>query len=157
MAACWVAALIGYLLCLAGPIVCLAVPEEANARGYLIGSVILQIINFGHSVLLYLLPKFKIAALDTASDIAGGVSALLFLLFLKSLAGYIGRADLARRAVNVMIVSAVLLALAGGMYAGMNAGNAAFGLLLVAISVGLIIAFVMYVNLINDLRKCLRR
>ena len=105
------ALLVGAILCIVGPIVCLAVPEETNSRGFLIGSVVLQLINFVYSIFSYMIPDLKSPALAALFGILGCVGAVLFLLFLKNLSEYVGRSDLAQRAKNILITGGVLIGL----------------------------------------------
>ena len=155
------------ILMFAGPLVCLAVPSESGARGLIIGSVVFQLANLSYVIVLQFLPVEIPAAVDLVLSLLGLVGTVLFILFMKKLAEYIGRERLAARARNLLITLAVLVALGAVVVAAAVAealegfpvgipGMATVLLGLVVVVLGLIV-FVMYANLIDALRKALRR
>jgi hypothetical protein len=136
-----------------GAVVCLAAPDESNARRFLIGSVAIRGISLVYSFLYYLIPTLRSNALTTISGILGCVRYLVFMLFLKNLSVYIGRADLARKAKNVLMLGGLILVLFLPVFLGIVKN---FGLLGPVILIAAIVTFVIYVNLINELRRCLK-
>lgn len=173
--------LVANILTLVGPIVCLAVPEESGAKGLILGSVIFQLINLVASVLGAIAPRLLPQPLPVVLNLCGIVGYVLFVLFMKKLSEYVGRLDLAARAKNVLIGFGVLVGLgvvllvgllgtgffaAAAGPAGMGRGAppvawAPMGLLMLlgalVLGVGSLVVFVMQVNLIDGLRKALRR
>ncbi len=145
-----IAIMAGFLLLVIGPILCLAVPSESGAKGFILGSVTLQVINVAFSVAQQFagIPQ----ALIPVTQLVSIVSAILFVMFMKKLAEYIGRPDLAKRAQNVLIIGVVLL-LVAIVAAGAMAVNPMFGMLGLVLAVLGLMAFVMYANLVDALRK----
>jgi hypothetical protein len=147
-----VGAIVGGLLMFIGQVLCLAVPAESGGRGLIIGTVILQALNFVTSVTMNLVGNGT-----KSGNLFGLIGAVLFILFLRKVSQYIGRRDLATRAGNVLGIMGAIVGLA--MVAGVLAAIKAQAALFVMGAVGLIalVGFVMYVNLLNALRKALRR
>ena len=155
------------ILMFVGPLVCLAVPTESGARAYIIGSVVFQLANIGYAVLSQFVPVEIPLAAALILNLLGVVGTVLFILFMKKLAEYIGRERLAARARNLLVTLGVLVVLGTVFVAVAIVGTleelpegtllAVIGVLgLVVIVLGLIV-FVMYANLVDALRKALRR
>jgi len=155
------------VLLLVGPLVCLAVPAQSGARSYLIGSVVFQAASIAYAVLANLAPVPIPPAVSLILSLLGVVGTVLFILFMKKLAEYIGHRRLADRARNLLATLVATVVLGGVLglgavvltTAGIPAGTlglviGALGLLVLMLG---LIAFVMYANLINALRKALRK
>jgi hypothetical protein len=173
---------VAFILLLVGPIVCLAVPEETGAKGLIVGSVICQVVNLVASVVNAIAPGLIPPPLLMVLGLCGIAANVLFVLFMKKLSEYIGRLDLSARANNVLIGIGVLaglfvvvfVAALGTGFAVAVAGPAAMGrgaapaaaaglgmacAMLVgglALLIAGLVVFVLYVNLIDGLRKALR-
>jgi hypothetical protein len=158
-------AFLGSLMMFIGQIVCLAVPPESGARGLIIGTVVLHAAGF----VISFAAGFSSAQAQAqagpgaASQVNGGagnllgfIAAILFILFLRKVSQYIDRPDLASRASNILRLMLVIVALF--VMAGiLVAAKAAFAPLFMFVgAVAALVMFVMYVNLINSLRKALR-
>lgn len=155
-----VAAAIAMLL---GELMCLAAPAESNARSLIIAAVACHAAAF----LINLAGQFGLA--NGFLTIIGGLAGLgyfvLFLLFLKSIAGY---ADLAEHAgrVAVLLIGIPLVWVCGmggvlltfmGAAGGGGAGVGIFALLLfLVLGLAGLVLFVMYVNLLFQLGRDLR-
>ena len=153
--------IVGSILNFVGPLVCLVVPAESGAKGLIVGSVIFQLANVIHSVVVLVAPRLIPETTSKVLNLLGLVAAVLFVLFMKQLSEYIGRPDLAARARNVLVAAAalfvigVVVAVAIAATAG-PAGLAGLGLLMIVLLIGALIVFVMYANLIDALRKALQ-
>lgn len=152
----------GSLLMLLGPMICLSAPAESGGKGFVIGSVLLQfpavVQVLVHQLAPQILPLAVILPLwvTIVAQVLGWIGFVLFVLFLRKLAHYVGREDFSRRARNVLIGLAKLCVVgtvfAVVSYAEIFVVGIFFGLSLV---LGGLIVFVMYANLVNDLRKTL--
>jgi len=164
-----IAMLVGYLLVLIGPLFCLAVPAESGSKGFIIGSVVCTLASLAPLATTWLGIRFTPFD-SSASSVISTLGAILFMLFLRKLSLYIGRPDLARRAMAVLIsaiVICVLLigsalfvlgvrassAVPGGAAAG---GAAGAGVLMLVLMIAALVVFILYANLVNSLRKALR-
>jgi hypothetical protein len=153
--------LAAYVLQFTGTLFCLAAPKESGSKGLIIGSVICMIV----SLLVGVLGYFEIRATAFDPYLSSGVSVLgtiLFMLFLWKLARYIGRPDLARRALIVLLAAIGIGLFVSGSFA-MNLGaihpnlaGEASGWLLIGSLVAALVVFVLYANLVNAMRKALR-
>ena len=171
--------LAGSITGLVGRFFCLAVPERVGAaKPMIIISVVLELVALGASVLnnANSLAGGRILPL-TASAILGGVgavlsivSAILFLLFTRSVATYIRRYELADKAMSVLklwgacvacylaalgfIVAGIVMAGAAGPGAGggMGAGGACVGLILMLVTLVIaLIALIQYATLLSGM------
>ena len=147
---------IGALLVLIGPVFCLSVPRESGCRPFIIASIALQLLNpvLTTGLTLSGLALWTIVSGPTAAFLASAA----FALFLRKLAEHLGQFALREQASRVLVASFLLLVtyvggtmLRMGDIRGMLA--LAFG---VAILLGTLIVFVMYVNLINNVRRAIR-
>jgi hypothetical protein len=149
----------GALMTLVGPLFCLSVPTATGARGLIVASVILQLtfyaLSIAASVVTFRVPLFGVILMNGT----GFAATVLFLLFLRRLAEYIGRQDLAKRARNVLLLIVVVILVTVAFYGiiPMAGGVARGALAAIAMGSGVIalIAFVMYANLVDGLRKSL--
>jgi hypothetical protein len=150
--------LVGYLLMLIGPMLCLSVPAETGAKGYIVGSVILQLLNI--CLTLGSAALGAGSAIPSWVGLGGGATAMfgsiLFVLFMRQLALFIGRDDLAKHANIVLILGLVLIASAIGAAVAATFLPSGIMLVIVVAIVGLAL-FLKYANLINALRKALRK
>ncbi len=149
---------ISWLMVIIGPFFCLSVPSKSGAW-VLIGSLLFQLTGFflliGLRTGADLPPALQL--LIQFSGVAGGV---LFILFLMMVARMIGREDLRRRGINLLIGSVMLVVLSiAAVYLNStnNRGNMESvaliaGFLTVA---GVLVLFLMYANLINYLAKAI--
>ena len=150
--------IIGSVLMFVGPLLCLSVPAETNAKGLIIGTVVLQVINLGFPILPTL--GVELSGFQSFAQIFGVLSAICFVLFMRRLAQFIGREDLASRARNVLVLGIVVFLTAIGGFVAIfalmdRAELSFFGIMLVVMLLGLVL-FVMYANLVNALSKALK-
>ncbi len=82
----------GYLMLLAGPLFCLAVPSETGAKGLIIGAVGLQVIGIVLTVLQRSMANRLPITTAALGNLAAFLSSILFVMFMRKLASYIGRA-----------------------------------------------------------------
>lgn len=144
-----------------GPIVCLAVPAETRSKGLITGSVIFQLLNLVVGIFVQVAQRLEAIAaswLVTAqlgSSMIGATAFILFILFIKRLAQFIGRDDLAQRAgtvLNTWILLFILL-MAGTIVLAVAPLGALFILLPAAVAA--IIVLVVYVKLIESMKNAL--
>ena len=138
---------------LVGPIFCLSVPAETNAKGLIIGAVVLQLLNFSITVLSA--AGVNLGPFAPFAQMFGVLSAICFVLFMRRLSQFIGREDLASRAGRVLMLGLVTVVAAIGSFFAMFTLGPAAALLLLGVAAMMLIAFVMYANLVNALSKAL--
>ena len=134
-----------------GPLLCLAVPPETNAKGLIVASVIFQLIN----TVMVVVSMFSIfPMMQGIGQLFGFISAVLFVLFMRRLALFVGRQDLADRARNILILGAITVVVS--MLGLFSLIVPAMGMLFLGVGILGIIMFVMYANLVNYLRLALK-
>jgi hypothetical protein len=156
--------LLGYGLNLVGTFMCLATPEETGAKGMITTSVIITVVSLVLTIVNFIVNNNAVAGVAGILSVIGGIC---FILFLKRLAGFIGALHLEQRARSILIALAVgvgflilLLVLMVGMEP--NAPRAGGGILAgiaitsLVLTIGGLVVFVMYANLINNLRKAIQ-
>lgn len=151
-----IALTVARVMLLIGPILCLNAPAESGARWPIFGSVILM----SASILMGIL---KVGMMGLSAEIVSYGATVLFLLFLRNIALFLEREDLARRATTVLVVGAVvvsvfmvlpwlvlaaLAAKADSLVMALGAVAIVNALLGLATALG-------YVKVINELRKAI--
>ena len=158
----------GGIMALLGRLLCLFVPAESGARPLIAVSVAIEVFGTICAVADRVAPGQIPQRLTSVLGLVNIVGTLLFILFMRKLAEFVGRPDLARRAMNVVILSLVLcgvfiLAFVAGptfFVADKKTGPAMSPILAIpmfAVVIGGLVAFVMYANLIRVMAKLLRR
>lgn len=136
-----------------GPLLCLPAPTAAGARALIIAAVVMQ------------LGSYVIGFVPLNAALVGGVGVLLwwaglvaFVLFMRQLAVFIVQPILALRALRLLIVGLLwlLLMIAASIMIGMQYAGLPMALVLLSLLIGGLIVFVMFANLVNDLRKKIR-
>jgi hypothetical protein len=152
-------AVLGGLLYFAGQLVCVSVPKETGARGFVTASVILSLGSvlslFVRVPVSFALESMSIIAIFLITRFSGIASIFFFVLFLRKLSAFLGRKDFMIRARNLLILGAILLGVLGALFIAKFSRQETFGILGIVLVLGGLIAFVMYANLINALRKVL--
>ena len=146
--------MIASVMMFVGPLFCLSVPAETNAKGLIIGTVVLQVINFAFAVLPA--AGVELSGFESFAQIFGVLSAICFVLFMRRLAQFIGREDLANRASKVLVLGIVVFLTAIGEIVSMIALGPIAGILFLVVLVMGLVLFVMYANLVNALSKALK-
>jgi hypothetical protein len=151
----------GRLLGITGSLFCLATPAETGAQGFIFTSV--ATMGGGVGVQLAVWLGFVSPRLELLQHIFYIVSGATFLLFLRRLAQFTGRDDLAEKAKSVLmwcgvllvlIIGIILVPLVNGRPIGRNDGTLAIlGILGLVLLIGGLVVFVRYANLVNSLRK----
>ena len=145
----------GAFMMVIGMAMCIAVPRETNGRGLIIGSLVCQIVNVSASGFEGLIPDLPVY-FSLVANLLGLVGNVLFLMFLRCVALYIGRQDLAKRSIViiVMIVALIPIAIGAGVAAA-TMGEVGW-IVLGATGIFALVTFVMFVNLINESRKAIK-
>lgn len=149
--------LIAPILMFVGPLFCLTVPAQTNAKGLIIATVVLQLANY---VAIFLpMIGFDFGEFQRFTQTLNLLSNICFLLFMRKLAMFIGRVDLAGRASRILIGGIVVLvgiiATAVFTMARLDASMIMLALLAL-LAIGVVVLFVMYANLLNALSKALK-
>ncbi len=157
----------GAVMEIIGPLFCLATPQETGAAGYiyvsvaaLIGSLALQ-----GAALLQALEKIPALppALGIVQPILGVLSGLTFMLFLQRLNTFIGRPDLAHKAMTVFVVALVLITIQAGFLTYVLVTRTVpidartLGWASLAVVIAWLVTFLMYANLLTYTRKAILR
>lgn len=149
------------LLMFVGQVLCIAVPEQSGARMLIVASVALQGLSFVFTLLMVtgLLGTAVGVAISLLGNLLSVASLVCFVLFLKKVAQYIDRYDIAAKATRSLIVGLIS---AAGLAAspllallGIGIGGLA-SLLILGCAIGALVALVMYANTITYLRKAIK-
>jgi len=167
----------GWLLWLIGPFFCLSVPGETGARGLIIASVTCQGTAAGLVLLQFAAPLLFYTSLGGiggffavgagVGQLLGLAGSVLFVLFMMKVGRQLGREDLHRRGRNLLILAVFifigLIALSVAMFSAISGpsssgpsrlATAASGIA-IAWGIAVLIAFIMYANLVHQLYKAI--
>lgn len=136
---------------LVGQIMCASVPAASGARGLAIGAAVCVVANIVLSLLANLGGSAGVA-LELLGNLASIAGSILFLLFMRSVAKYLGEHELASSVMRFLIFSicfvagifvlAVLIGVATAASDGRAPGSPLLGLFgVVALVVGLVLFF----------------
>jgi hypothetical protein len=110
-----VLSLIGAMFNVIGVLFCLATPPETRARGLIFTSVGAMLVTMLFAFFNFLQQVRLVAPLPTALNVASPllavVSVVSFLWFLRRLNQFVGRPDLARRAIVVIVYVCFVIAM----------------------------------------------
>jgi hypothetical protein len=157
------AMLLGCLMVFVGQVVCAAVPSITGAKVFALAAVVLQVASVAHSLLPLvqrlvptLNPPWPVTILLNS---LGAIGTVCFVLFMRRVSLFLARTDLARRARNVLIVGAILVAgIVALVFAAQSRqpdSTVPVAIFTLIVLVAALICFVMYANLVNSLRKVL--
>ena len=149
--------MLGSVLVFVGPILCLSVPAESGAKGLIIASVCFQIGHVVYTFASFFAPARIPVDMNYVLNFCGAIGGALFVLFMKRLARFIGETKIETRAVNVLFVASAAVVLVGFVLMGDKSSTDIFNFygLLFAAGVAATLAFVMFIGLVNSLRKAL--
>jgi hypothetical protein len=148
--------LLGIFVKIIGPVLCLAVPAESGVKRFLVGSIVLDLIAIVYTIVQIIFPMALLSIVFYITRFCSIISLFTFVYFLKTFSEYIGRDDLSALGKKVLIgylivpvgIIAVLLLLF--VVPLFFVVVAYMGLFILIICI-----FVMYLNLINGLRRAL--
>lgn len=171
------AVIVGSLMMFVGQCLCLTVPAATGAKGLITTTVAIQVLNLvvgiGASVASTTMgepnePNPAVMGVQLVSGILGMVGFFCFLMFIKKVAQFIGRHELAAYAGRVIGVFAVILAIyiamislmitatVGGAGGGMAAVGGCLGLVvLIAGIAGLCMYTTLLRNTITAISSCM--
>jgi hypothetical protein len=129
-----------------GQFMCCAVPEETGAKNFAMIAAICIIINIICSVAAVALPPIQ--ALGSLASLTGNI---LFILFLRKVALYLGNQELASSAMGflVFLIVVVVVAVLISVGAAMSGTPALMGILGLLVIVGALVALVWYMRLLK--------
>jgi hypothetical protein len=134
---------------LIGQALCASVPQHSGARGYAVGAIVCVALNF---ILSFISGATQTEALSAVAGLCNLIGSILFILFIRQAATYLGNLDLASSAGNflifsvAMVVGVILLAVGVAL-----AGPALAVILGLAMLIAGIVMFVWYLRLIRNL------
>jgi hypothetical protein len=139
-----------------GPILCLSVPAESGSKRFLVGSIVLYLISIVITIVHDISPMAFPSIFFYISIFCRIISYFIFIYFLKKLSEYVGRDDLSAQGKKVLIGYLIIPV---GILAGFLLGFVIDPFFAVTALMGLFIfvicIFIMYINLINGVRKTL--
>lgn len=147
-------AILSTVLNLLGKAFCISVPDETRARGLALAAFLLGFVQ----VFTSLVARFAFLPSASVVGVLGFfASHILFLLYMRRLANHIQRPDLVRRTTRILIGSAIVGLLTAGFFAMTLQGQSTASIVIYGtLGFGLLILFVMYANLVNELGKSIR-
>jgi predicted RNA-binding Zn-ribbon protein involved in translation (DUF1610 family) len=137
---------------LVGYVFCTNVPEVSGARGFAVGTIVCLVANM-------LLNVFggtpNLAALRLLGSLVAVIGSVLFILFIRTTATYLGNLDLAKSALRFLIVGGIYFAgcFALGVVAGIGKLPALLGVLGLFFVIAGLVAFVWILRLLQKLMK----
>jgi hypothetical protein len=139
---------------LVGQVMCVNVPEASGAKGFIIGAIICMAANLLFSFVGALFPP--LSALGSLASLVGYV---LFILFIRQSAAYLGDQPLASSAIRFLIFGVVFIfgLIALGVIAGVGGEEVLLAVLGLSAIVGGIVALVWYLRLIRSLMATIDR
>jgi hypothetical protein len=152
---CCILLFLARILSFIGPIVCLTVPAETGAKTWIMLSVLFELGSVASSVAYWVAPGSIPHSLSMILSLCGYVSLVFFILFMKKLSSFIDRYDLVHRAVRVLAGLVLVLVFGAASFLACDI-NPVFILLFLAVMIGTLIVFLMYVSLLDALIKALK-
>lgn len=151
------------LVIFAGEILCTAAPRESGAKSLAFAAVALQGVSLGSVLLTWLLEWMEsptaVMVVQGVGNLAGLMSLVCFVLFMRRLALFIQRRDVAGRATRSLIVGTVsLVLLVAGValeLVGLDAPLLAASIAMMVGGLGFLVALVMYANTVTYLRTAI--
>jgi hypothetical protein len=161
--------LVAQVLNLVGTILCLSAPAETQARGWIFASLVAELLNMIPALAARLGLYSDSEVAQSAELLLGIVAYVTFILFLRKLGQFIGRTDLAQRAVYLLLLGAVLVGLdmvflassvlsveVKGQLGVRGAGMAGIALFAgVSMFIVEIVALVKYLGLLADMKSAI--
>jgi len=160
--------LVGAIVYLVGMAFCIAAPSESGAKGLAIAAICLYLAAFVSAFAggFFGVSFLAMQVVQILSNLVSLASFVLFLLFMRKFALYIGRSDVAGRAMRTLVVGSISAALLlGGVLASpvlldgaafQDEGPAmAFGIAMVIGGIGSLVSLIMYANTATYLRKAI--
>ena len=148
-----VGVLIGGLMLFVGLFRCLSAPAAVRGRGLIIGSVVCQTLVGVMVLRMGMAPS--IIAMYTSLT-----SHVLFVVFMRRIAEFIGRLDLAARAGNILIGGSIMASCIGilgiARLVATQSGGAFITLTGTVLALATAVSFLMYVGLLNALRRAIK-
>ncbi len=145
---------LGWIMLIVGPFFCLSAPAETGARGAIMASIGCQVL-----ALLTMVAPFvglSLGALgNSIGSLMGTIGTVLFIIFLMKIAIYVDRPDLHAKGRTILILSAILIGTLITVAVGSDVIGEAAGFVMMGVAIGMLIAFVMYANLISYLFKAI--
>ncbi len=149
--------IVAAILSFVGPLLCMAVPAETGARGFIVGAVFFQMPSIVFLIVLVLSPDRaelgRNVVLNLVVNATSLVAFVMFLLFMQKLAELIGRRRLANRANHILVLLVITLFVAGIMVLLIVAQVHPIAVLAASVTVliGLIVLLALYGSLLISL------
>lgn len=154
--------LAGGIMMLVGRIYCLSVPDETGAKSFIVIAVICDILGMGLGFVGGFSDSAPASGLGNLTNLLASV---MFILFMKKVADFVGRKDLAERSMSLLILGGVMFGLMVLMFAlvvvtaASGASAAALGMVMLVLGLSLFVVgifmFFRYVRLLVDLRTAI--
>lgn len=144
--------LIGLLLLIIGPLVCLMTPAETGAKGLIIAAVICQLLGLISSVgqsiseTMFASPIREIVVFSEALLIL--LSVIMFVLFMMRISTYLKRHDLRDKGKTILIAAGILTILGIASTVFQTFSNDLEIILLAMVGVGSLLVAIMFTSLI---------
>ena len=142
--------LIGGLILFVGPLRCLSAPAAARGRGLIVGAVVCQTL-VGITFWVFL---------PMISWIASLASHILFVLFMRKIAAFIGRIDLIACARNIFIGGVIMASCFGiqgiAHLRATQPGGALITITGTTLAFVASVVYVMYLGMLNSLRHAIK-
>ncbi|MGA2059326.1 MAG: hypothetical protein ABSG67_02505 [Thermoguttaceae bacterium] len=145
--------LFAFFIDFVGPIYCLAVPTESGAKRFLMMSILFNLIGIINSIVHLLAPIIFSSIFIKPFGFLSFIGTFIFIIFLKKFAEYIGRDDLGSKGKKILIVYIIFFVMEICTFEISIFPKGLTALLFFLGAITGLIYFLLYITLINDLRK----
>lgn len=151
-------AVVGWLMVTFGPFFCLTAPPETEARNFVIAAITCNVLAFIARVVPNVVGAMAgnslfLEIVEGIGGLFGLAGWILFLLFLMRMASYLQRDDIRSKAKTVLLGSLILITLVIPIAILSATVNQALGIFMIALAIGFLLLFLMYVDVIRQVFK----
>ncbi len=151
--------LIGLLLLIIGPLICIMTPAETGAKGLIIAAVICQLlgitVSIGQGILTVMLDPLVAQIISFSAVLLMLFSLIIFVLFMMRISTFLNRQDLRDKGKTILIASGILIILTIASAISQAFGNLGQIVILSMVGVGSLLVFIMFTSLIYRVSKAI--
>jgi predicted RNA-binding Zn-ribbon protein involved in translation (DUF1610 family) len=135
---------------LVGQVKCTNVPEESGAKGYAVGAIVCIVINF---LTGFAAGAAQVPAIGALGNLVSIIGSILFVLFIRQSASFLGDERLASSAGRFLIFGVIMVlgTIAMFVVAAAAQAPALAGIVGLGLVIGFLVGFLWYVRLIKGL------
>ncbi|XZE54997.1 hypothetical protein SH139x_000983 [Planctomycetaceae bacterium SH139] len=151
--------LIGLLLLIIGPLVCLMTPAETGAKGMIITAVVCQLLaltlSLGEGISGIMFDSFASQIINLSEALLALLSVIMFVLFMMRISTYLKRHDLRDKGKTILIAAGIITILAIASTVFQSFSSDLEIILLAMVGVGSLLVAIMFTSLIYRVYKAI--